>query len=267
MPPVKLTFASIILLLSTITPLISAKAANSAPLTIGYINIDWIPFSYNKDNQAHGFAIEVVEAVINQMRHEFTFERRPFATALEQLQAGSLDVFIGLALNQERREQYHYTAAPLYYDETVLIARSDERFDFNGDVSSLIGERVAIIKGAIHGPAFDNMDGIIRIDREAKMFEDRKLYQELLEDKFRFIAINARAGMAYHLNGLGLQDRLKIYDVPIANRSLYLIFSKKVPNAEQYIQRFNRIHRLFRSTDEYGALLDKYKLNRKLFTQ
>lgn len=242
-----------------------ANERGGSSLSVGFINVDWYPFQYDVDTQVKGFAIDVVGAVLAQMRREVALHPVPFSTGLARLESGELDAYFGLAKNLERIDQFRYSEAPLYVDETVLIGRADEAFVFNGDVSSLIGSRVGVIKGAIHGAAFDNMNGIIRVPHDSGKIRTAQFFHDVLSDKYRFVAVNARAGAVHYLKNLGLQDKLKIFTEPIAVKTYYLVFSNKMPILKRTAKRFNRVHRLFRSTKEYGALLEKYQLSRKLF--
>lgn len=259
------TIGVLILTLSMITTQTQANEQSATALSVGFINVDWYPFHFEKDNGTEGFAIDVVDAVMEQMRRDVDFQPAPFSVGLARLENAELDAFFGLAKNQKRIEQYHYSQDPLYLDETVLISRIDEPFVFNGDVSSLIGNRIGVIKGAIHGPAFDNMTGIIRVPHDSGKLRTAQFFNDMLTDKYRFIVVNSRSGAEHYLKKLGLQDQLKIYTEPVAIKTYYLVFSNKMANLEKTTKRFNRIHRLFRSTKGYEALLEKYNLNRKLF--
>ncbi len=240
-------------------------AANENPLSVGFYSVNWVPFSYEADGDYRGFALDVVKGVLKQMRHDVSIERTKLLSGMDRLQKGTLDSFIGLGVNTERAEKYLFTSDPIYYDETVLVSRADDTFTFDGDVSVLIGERVAIINGAILGPAFDNMFGIVRVRRDDADFRTPRAYQGLLDGEYRFIALNARAGLIHLLEKMNLRDKFRIFKAPIAIKPYYLVFSKTLPEARKYAERFNRIHRLFRSTKEYGDLLKEYNLNDKLY--
>ena len=242
-----------------------AKEKSSSSLVVGFINVDWFPFHYEEGQRIKGFSIDVVAAVLKQMRREVEFRPTPFSAGLSELKNGEMDAYFGLGKNLSRIEQFHYSDTPLYVDETVLVGKVDDDFKFNGDVSSLIGSRVGIIKGAIHGPAFDNMNGIIRVPHDSGKVRTAQFFHDLEAGDYRFIVVNARAGATHYLRNLGLQNKLRIYREPVAIKSYFLVFSKRIKNFEKISRRFNRVHKLFRSTAEYDALLEKYNLSRKLF--
>ncbi len=242
-----------------------ANEETQSEISVGFINVDWFPFSFIKDEQVAGFAIDVATVVLEQQRRKVDFQSKQFSQALESLKSGELDAFFGLGKNLDRIDQFHFSRDPLYVDETVLIGQTDDPFIYNGDVSSLIGKRIGIIKGAIHGPAFDNMTGIIRVPHDSGIVRTAQFFNDILTDKYDFLAVNSRVGAEHFLIKLNLQDQLKIYEEPIAIKNYYLVFSNKLNDLENITNRFNRIHRLFQSTNEYKSLLDKYNLSPKLF--
>ncbi len=263
---VTLAFTILILALGVISVPIPARADDDAPLNVGFLDINWIPFSYQLEKHPQGFAVDVVNGVLKQMRRDVDFQRYTLADGLNGLKNGKVESFIGLGTNPERAEQFLFTNTPLFYDETVLIGRSDDSFVFNGDVSTLIGKKVAVLDGAIHGPAFDTMQGINRVPLDtSRGISPFQYFEGLLKRKYQFFALNSRAGGIYQINNFKLQNDLKVHAEPIAVKSYYLVFSKNRPNAKENAKRFDRVHKLFRSTDEYTTLLEKYNLSPKLF--
>lgn len=244
---------------------LTASGQEDTKVSIGFININWMPFSYENQGSYKGFALDVISRVFSQMRTGIKFERKKLAEGMERIKLGNLDAFVGITPNEERRKTFIFSNEPIYYDETVLISRGDDPFVFNGDVSTLIGEKIVIINGSIHGPAFDNMHGIIRIPRAGREFRNEQLYQELFDGKFRFIASNARYGIEHLLNSINLSGKVKTHKQPIAIKPYFLAFSRHLPNAQDLADRFDRVHQLFRSSPNYKLMLDKYKLNKKLF--
>jgi len=264
-------FGLILCLLTLLIPSTDTRAQTSgnkgAKVSVGFINVNWAPFQVEKDGVFQGFALDVVAAVLKQMRSGVEFRPLSFAKALKSLKTGDLDAYVGLGKTLKRTEQYLFTKDPIYIDETVLVGRKEDSFVFNGDVSSLIGMRVGMINGAVHGPAFDNMSGIIRVPHDSGRIATPAFFNDIVVgEKMRFAVTNSRFGTVYYLKSLGYTDKLKIYNEPVAIKTYFIVFSLKSPHLKETAERFDKAHRLFRSTSGYSALLRKYNLTNKFYT-
>ena len=198
-----------------------------------------------------------VESVVRFWMHQDTeFRAMPLVEGLADLDAGKLDAFIGLGPTRPRMEQYLFTQAPLFADQTILATSVNYPFAFNGDVSTLIGQHVFIMKGALHGDAFDNMSGIIHEPVDATREAFAKGFQEIIDGRRHFIVLNSLRATSEYLKKTGIFDNIKIYKDPIATRRFFVVMSKSASNGKDKVNRFNKLYRLFRSTRAYQRLIE-----------
>lgn len=109
------------------------------------------------------------------------------------------------------------------------------------------------------------MSGIQCVPFDLGALKIERMLENLNNGLYRFAVLNSRVGLERALQKSDFHDKLKIYKKPIALKSYYVAFSKHLPAAEAFVKRFDRIHKLYRSTAHYDALLDKYNLDRELF--
>jgi len=210
--------------------------AQSVPIRIGAED-DWAPFSSVKNGKPDGMAVDLVQAIFAEAGLQLELVPLPYKRCLEETKLGRIAGCFDTLPDAQLRKDYRFHAQPLFSDPILILARSDSAVA-SLDLKGLETHKVIITHGYTYGDAFEANPWVQRVvashDINALRMLDAKRADYALV--YQRITNRLLRGDAQALAG-------KIKPVGrLTNADLYIAFSRKYPNIEGILQRFDAAH-------------------------
>ncbi|MBU3917199.1 transporter substrate-binding domain-containing protein [bacterium] len=128
--------------------------SNAQSVTLGYV--DFPPYEFEStDGRAEGVLVEIVQTVFQKADIPLELKFLPFQRALTTAQAGTIDGLFNFYKNPERLEHFDYSY-PVINNPLVLFVMKDSTLTFNGNLDSLSGKKIGVLRGYTYGKDFDD---------------------------------------------------------------------------------------------------------------
>ncbi len=219
----------------------------------------WEPYQFQQDNEITGLDNDLVKAIFREAECKVNFVKRPWARALKEIEAGTIDFASGASLNAER-EAFAYFSLP-YRDETmVLMVRKgeSEKYDLKKitDITQYefqLGVVRDYFYGEDHKAGLDNADYKKRVN-EVK--DDIANLKKLAAKRIDGILIDKYTG-PYLAKQAGIFEELEVHPVYINSDNIYLMFSKKTVTPVQ-VEHLNKALDQLKDKGEYDKIVQRY---------
>lgn len=120
-------------------------------------------FERGQEGESVGLGPEVVRLLAQRMGHTVRFELYPWARAQALVTQGKADILIGPYKTPERQQTMVFSRLPFYQDQMVFYARTDANASWNGDLGTLVEQRIVVLNGWAYGSAFDQARPQLRL--------------------------------------------------------------------------------------------------------
>ncbi|MDZ7805183.1 PAS domain S-box protein [Thiohalophilus sp.] len=108
----------------------------------------------DESGQIIGLAIDVLQDIARQQNWQLNYHYAPWNELLDQLEAGQIDILVGIAYSAERAERFHFTSQTLMNNWGVVYQASGNNLS---SLSDLVGQRIALMEQSIHSRRFDEL--------------------------------------------------------------------------------------------------------------
>jgi polar amino acid transport system substrate-binding protein len=239
---------------STVTPDPKAAAkplADNQPLLI--VTEPWEPYIFDVDSPLKGMDYEVVEAVFREMKIPVKIEFYPFKRALILVQKQKADAILDLMVTPERKEFLYFPDEYISASPTTLFFRHGQMPKFK-TLSDLSG----YVMGTQLGFDYPKVVADAPLTKEEAPSLDSNLQKLIL--KRIDILVDNRTVVLYKAHQLGLLDKITYDPRPLGNPEEtlnFLGFAKK-EGYDQLAARFSAALKVFKTREEYRAILTKY---------
>lgn len=147
--------ATIFLLFSSSTMVISDSSQSSRPVLIVGDDIDYPPFSYlDQNGEPAGFNIELAKYLGNELGYDVEFRLDEWSKIRVALEKGEIDLVSGMCHSSEREQSYDFTAR-----HSIIVG---DIFTSSGtrvqSLEELRGKTVVVQKDEIIGESLRNMN-------------------------------------------------------------------------------------------------------------
>ncbi|WP_168201307.1 ABC transporter substrate-binding protein [Qingshengfaniella alkalisoli] len=124
---------------------VGASQGNADELRVAMLDEN-PPWEYiAEDGAAHGFEVEIIQAVADRLDVEVSFQPLPFAQVLDEVQAGEADLAIGsISVTEERMMRFDFSQ-PYFRTDVVIVAPVEAALVTEGQ---LFGWSVGYLAGA-----------------------------------------------------------------------------------------------------------------------
>jgi len=236
----------------------AAQPAAACDLTMGWD--PWEPYQYRDvGGEVHGLDVEIVSAIADMSGCRLSFVSSDWATLLDRLQHGDVDILTGATRN-EQREQFAYFTDP-YRDESFrLYVRAGE-----ADEHASAGLEDLLDKGFRLGVTQEYLYGgeVAALEQNPEYAEQfvpatigevnyaRLLNEEIdgfLEDPYVAATVLRKKGLTGDIEGHPFVIKADPVSLMISRESV----------SEEAAERINASLTEFKSSDAYRAILDKY---------
>ncbi|OUR76193.1 hypothetical protein A9Q83_15395 [Alphaproteobacteria bacterium 46_93_T64] len=212
------------------------------------------PYEFvNLSGEAHGFDVEVIQAVFKHLNIPISIEFRPWKRVVESAKSGNATGMFSCGHSVEREEFFRYSTPISYTTQGVIVKKNRSDFQISTredlkkmNIGSIAGyasnkhlEELEIPYFKI--PLLDNAFPMLRNDRIDGLF--------LTMETGQFLAV--QEGMISQLDFIPLID--------LASRPYHLCFSKKWPGTKELLKRFNQGFRELQKNGKVAEIHARYR--------
>ncbi|MGG2399206.1 substrate-binding periplasmic protein [Pseudomonas sp. SH1-B] len=230
----------------------SAGTAQADALRIGAED-DWYPYTALREGQIVGMSADIVRAAFAASGTAIDLTPYPYSRCMELTRTGKLPACFNTTPDPDIRAAYLLPQQALFTGSIMLWGRAGA--EPVGDLSELVGKRVAVTIGYTYGEQFDNYPGIQRIPVR------RDINGFLMLQRGRVDYVIAFNGTTRAL----MQERPSLVGqfAPVATvhrPQLFLTFSRRHPDAPALMQRFDEGMQRITQDGTYMQILGKWQL-------
>lgn len=216
---------------------------------------DWAPF-YGSKLDDGGFLSVIASESLKASGYESNLEFTSWANALELVKSGEKDILLGAYFSDERAKTYHFSI-PIYSALTGIIKKDGLPLDFYNSFEMLDAYKIGKIDQSVVGKSFDaypfkNLIGFDGVDDGLKALD--KGYIDLYVDSFAVVKQVA--------TDIGIDPAtLIMVQPPVEKNDLYVLFSKKIPDAIKFRDAFNAGFIKIQVNGTYDKILARFNQN------
>lgn len=237
--------------LVTLLVLTANADAQSRPLRIA--TLEYPPFIYEKEGEAQGPLVEVVDEIFRELGIETDIAVYPVSRGLFMVAEGEVDAFFSLKKTEERQSTMLFTETPLIQQQFVFFTRADSGIEWNGDFYDLAGYRIGIAKNTSYGRLFDDAvrSGALQNLEVVNSFELN--FKKLLAGRIDLVVNSRDVGNAI-LRKLNAEKQVRVLVPQVETVESYFAFTRKRDHKE-LAYRFDQELALMIEDGRYGILL------------
>lgn len=219
----------------------------------------WEPYQYQAGETLTGLDIELAQAILKEAGCEVIFKKRPWARALDEVEAGTIDFLTGASRNPER-ELYANFSAP-YRDETmVLLVREGESKKYTltklGDIKT-VEFTLGVARDFYYGEEHKQLMQDENYQKKVSVVpSDVQNVKKLLSRRVNGILIDRYTGPYLAKQEEG-QNQVEQHPVRVSSSDIYLMFSKKSVDPA-LIEKINAAVATIQSNGTYQAIVNRY---------
>lgn len=250
-------FGFLILTCLSLVAVPAPAAAPGAPprentLIVAVEGVDFAPYHYLRDGRLTGISADTVRAVAGQLGYAVEFRSYPWARVVESFEQQRGDAVMDLLHKPEREAFLHYPAENLDWEETVLFTTRESPLGFDGDLSTLAGRAVGVVRGYWYGTEFKEATGFDRIELNSQETLVRNVGEGRIE-----VAIGTKAAIDFEARAQGLRDRIRFLEPPVNRLRNYIAFIKH-PGRATLAKRFSEALAAFKKSEAYSAIVRRH---------
>jgi polar amino acid transport system substrate-binding protein len=217
----------------------------------------WCPYNCEPGSDSPGYVVELAKRIYEKAGHTINYVNNPWKRALKMGARGKVNGVIAVSFQPET-EQMVLPEEPLTIYEIKAVTTADNDWSYEG-VDSIGDRTAAVIADYNYGDDFmewqqANDGQQIVTQGDGALERNLKMVTSGRAD----FAIDGANVLRYSISQLGIQDDVKFAGTIGESVPLYLGFSKKAGNAEEYARLWTEGIRGMRESGELQEVLDKY---------
>lgn len=264
MRPVMLLFTLLALLLTACEQApeteVSPEVAEAEPCRLVMGWDPWEPYHFaGARGEVQGLDIDLVRAIAAGADCEIELQQGNWASLIQLVQAGELDLLTG-ATHTDERAEFAWFSEPYREERFQLFVRAEDADRYTGrDLEDLLEQdfRVGVTQGYIYSPEISTLqaeplwseqfvDAAVGELNFTSLMDHR--IDGFLEDPFVAAAIQRRRGW---------DDIIAPLDLVYSSGPVHLLFSKATVDRET-VAAFDRSLQELRENSEYDAIRKRY---------
>ncbi len=234
-----------------------AKLCQNYPLEIKKLVMaanEWPPF-IGRSLPGQGFSVELVGEVFKLAGYEVTMAFAPWRKVMKGMEEGKFDVSVAAWSNASRQQQLTFSDA--YYHNQLVVVSAQHTANTIEEFHILLASGNQTLS-LMEDYAYDDL---IPKGTKIQYHQHYRALLRKLASKDLDMALLDGDVARHFLHSLGrLKTRLQVPTNAIHSKSLHITMLNKHPAAKEVILDFNHWLGVYLASDEYQALLIKYKL-------
>ena len=198
-------------------------------------------------------AVDIVRAAFAASDTRVELATYPYSRCMHLTQNGVLAGCFNTTPTPETRRRYRLSTEPLFTDDILIWSLREQARPLSG-LDDLQGKRVAVTLGYEYGPTFDGYSGLTRVAVRQDVFGFRMLERGRVDHVIAFRGTSAQL----------FRDQPELANlftpVYLAHRAeLHLSFSRRHPQAEPLLTRFDEGMREIRRNGRYDEIIGLWR--------
>jgi len=187
--------------------------------------------STTPEGKAQGIMVDIIEEVARREGWTIQFVPRIWHECLENLEAGRIDLLLGIAHTPERAEKYSFNQHTIISNWGLLYSRTDQKIETYAD---LHGKRIALVKNDVYSNTFIKMMQQFNIRCDL-------VYAENFRDVFDMIDWGeVDAGVANRFFSLLNEKNFKVKATPIIFSPVSVQVAAPKGSSKEILEAFDR---------------------------
>lgn len=227
----------------------------AAPTSVTLANGEWPPLLGEKLPH-YGYASKIVSRAFALKGIQVKYKFFPWKRALEEARSGRVAGTLLWTSNSDRQKDF-LISQPVYRSKTVLFYHRNHPIHWQ-QLSDLKGKYIGVTNGYSYGEAF-NAQIKNRTFFADLANTDEQNFAKLLAKRIDAFPCEEIIGMHMIRNDFNDEalQQINISSKPVHEEPMYLLISRRDPNAVQLIQRFNAGLAQMKREGELDAILKK----------
>lgn len=245
-------FISLIFLTLTV-----AQATASAEVLVIGVSTGYPPYYYKENGKLTGFCVDLADSVASIIGLEVVYKEFPWKRLILSARKGDVDAIMPLFKTKEREEYLLFNGLELAFEKIHFFTIKDFPVSYIGSFEQISDYRIGVVTNYSYGKTFDNF----RFSKKVVTLNDKHLIEMFINKRFE-IGVGNKYVVQHYANQAGFVHSIKFLDPPISEEMLYLGFAK-MARKDALAEKFAKVLRAFKDTDEYDILTEKYGITGK----
>tara|TARA_R110000744_G_scaffold208734_2_gene327520 strand:- start:142 stop:939 length:798 start_codon:yes stop_codon:yes gene_type:complete len=227
-------------------------------ITIVRGNGNYFPLEYLENDKLTGIHIDLIQAVADELGLTVKFESLPWSRALLYFKLGKYDAMSHVSHTEERATFAHFLAGNITSSVKtypIVLSRRKNEIAFDGNLTSLIGYKIAVGKDYRYGQPLDTASFLSKYEIPSP---SQAVLTKLLNLERVDVIIGSRRNLLQVHSEHEINELYHVFKQPVASDNSYLVFSK-VRNSLAIAEKFAVGINNYRSGQAYQLLLQNYK--------
>lgn len=159
-----------LILVSTLVLLAQAAPGHGLRYAVFAFDRDFPPYTYMENNQATGFALDLLTSILAESRWRLTYAPGNWDAVQRELSQGVADITAGMGKTAEREQTYLFASLPFAEFEVVLLAPSGTTLRTRDELE---GMKISVQRGSLYEQILTRIGGfdLVRYDTEREALE------------------------------------------------------------------------------------------------
>jgi polar amino acid transport system substrate-binding protein len=198
-------------------------------------------FAHADTGVPYGPTVDYIRAVIAEMGHQANITVMPLSRVIKGLETGEIDCALDLSRTPEREKFLFFPDMPSLVFKPSLTVLAGSKLSRVVSANDLEGLRIGYLAGASPGPFFENakniryelISGDTWVRQILGMLIAGRVDAALDQNAYSYLAEAKRQG---------LENRIRVIELPGGGTGFYVTFSKKSPNAPLWLTQYNALN-------------------------
>ena len=219
---------------------------------------EWAPYT-GEDLPNYGICSEIAAEVLNSMGVDYEFKFCPWERALKETEEGMVWGTFPWFYVEERLSSYYYSSEELWNSRVMLFYHKSNP-NING--GNIVFDELEDLKpykfGGARGYFYEEIFKKGNYRYELTVSIDNAL-QMLASDRVDFVMEDEGAGFdsIKRLFPNDVED-FGTLEKPYREEKMYLMVSKKYPNGEEYLKKFDEALKRFKESSKYKKIMEQH---------
>jgi polar amino acid transport system substrate-binding protein len=225
-----------------------------AAQTLRLVADAWPPFT-DATMINGGLATDIVTHALVRAGYAAQFEQVPWARAVQGIGEGRYDVLVNAWFSTERTEVGQFSDAYLVNQVRLLRRKGADVPDYTGQLKTLQGVDIAVVRGYAYTPAFD-ADPLIQ---KVPVHSFSMAVRMLAADRVKLTLEDEYVARYYLMQeSPRVRGSVEFFGQPLAENALHILVSLKNPEHARIVADFDRAIASMKADGSYARLLSQY---------
>ena len=219
---------------------------------VNCVTLNWPPY-VSPNLEKNGYSAEITRAAFKRAGYEMKLKFYPWNRAVAMVKSGEADCLLCVYFNKKRTKFFEFSEK--IDDVQLVFYKKKNRNISYSELVDLKNYRIGVIAGFAHTEEFDNAN---YLNKDKAQNIEQSLYK-LINDRVDLIIESKRIIQ----NSISTDfpdyiDQLEAVDPPLKIKPLYNAFSKKIDNAIELREAFDKGLKAIKDDGTYDEILTKY---------